>query len=290
MERWTRFVLRHRRVVLLLWLAAFLLGGYASLRISSLLSNSFSVPGTPSARTRDVLAQDFGQRPEGTFTLVFQARDAHDGALLARLDAVAARAARTIRGGHATRVVPASPHVAYAFVDSSLDLEHAKRATPTLRRAVGTPAGVEAAYVTGGAAIQHDLDPIFSADLRKGESIAIPIALAVLLAVFGFSAAVTMPFVFAACTITTSLGVMYWVARATPTPTYVTNVIELVGLGIAIDYSLLVVHRFREELARGLEKGDAIVETMRTSGRAIAFSGATVTIGLIALIAVPVPF
>jgi RND superfamily putative drug exporter len=287
MERWTRFVLRHRRVVLLLWLAAFLLGGFASLRISSLLSNSFGVPGTPSARTRAALAQYFRQKPEGTFTLVFRVRDTHD---LAPADAVAARAARAIPGGRASRVVAASPHVAYAFVDSGLDLTQAKRATPALRRAVGTPPGVEAAYVTGGAAIQHDLDPIFAADLRKGESIAVPIALVVLLAVFGFSAAVTMPFVFAACTITTSLGLMYWVARATPTPTYVTNVIELVGLGIAIDYSLLVVHRYREELGRGLEKDDAIVETMRTSGRAIAFSGATVTIGLIALIAVPVPF
>ncbi len=290
MERWTRFVLRHRRVVLLAWLAAFLLGGFASLRISSLLSNNFSVPGTQSAQTRSVLARAFGQKPEGTFTLVFQARDARNPALLRRLDAVARRAARVLPTGRATRVVPASATVAYGFLDSALDLQHAKRETPALRRAVGRPAGVERAYVSGGAAIQYDLDPIFAADLRKGESIAIPIALVVLFAVFGFSAAVTMPFVFAACTITASLGLMYWIARATPTPTYVTNLIELVGLGIAIDYSLLVVHRFREELARGLAKDDAVVETMRTSGRAIVFSGMTVTIGLIALIAVPVPF
>jgi RND superfamily putative drug exporter len=290
MERWTRFVLRHRRIVLLAWSAAFVLGGFASLRIGSLLSNNFSVPGTQSAATRAVLAKSFGQKPEGTFTLVFQVPDARDPALLRRLDAVAVRAARALPTGHATHVVPASATVAYGFVDSALDLQHAKQRTPALRRAVGTPPGVEHAYVSGGAAIQHDLDPIFAADLRKGESIALPIALLVLLAVFGFSAAVTMPFVFAACTITASLGLMYWIARATPTPTYVTNLIELVGLGIAIDYSLLVVHRFREELARGLEVDDAVAETMRTSGRAIVFSGVTVTIGLIALIAVPVPF
>jgi uncharacterized membrane protein YdfJ with MMPL/SSD domain len=289
MERWTRFVLRHRRAVLLVWLAVLMLGGIATARIAPLLSNNFSVPGTPSARARTVLSRDFDRKPEGTFTLVFEARGAHDPALLARLDSVAIRAARVI-GGRATPVRAASAHVAFGFVDSPLDLAHAKRATPALQRAVGTPAGVERTYVTGGAAIQHDLDPIFAGDLRKGESIAIPIALIVLLAVFGFSAAVTMPFIFAACTITASIGIVYWIARATPTPTYVTNLIELVGLGIAIDYSLLVVHRFREELGRGLAKEDAIVETMRTSGRAIVFSGVTVTIGLIALIAVPVPF
>ena len=289
MERWTRFVLRHRRAVLLLWLAVLVLGGIATVRIAPLLSNNFSVPGTPSARARAELSRAFGEKPEGTFTLVFQARDARDPALLARLDRVALHAAEVV-GGRVTPVQAASAHVAYGFVRTPLDLAQAKRATPTMRLAVGTPAGVQHAYVTGGASIQHDLDPIFAADLRKGESIAVPIALLVLLAVFGFSAAVTMPFVFAACTITASLGVMYWVARLTPTPTYVTNLIELVGLGIAIDYSLLVVHRFREELARGLEKDDAIAETMRTSGRAIVFSGVTVTIGLIALIAVPVPF
>ncbi|HEV2593141.1 MAG TPA: MMPL family transporter [Gaiellaceae bacterium] len=289
MEQWTRFVLRHRRVVLLVWLVVLVLGGIATVRIAPLLSNNFSVPGTPSARARTALAHAFGEKPEGTFTLVFQARHARDSALLARLDLVAARAARRV-GGRATPVEAASAGVAFGLIETPLDLSHAKRATPALQRLLGTPPGVEHAYVTGGAAIQSDLDPIFAADLRKGESIAVPIALLVLLAVFGFSAAVTMPFVFAACTITASLGVMYWVARAIATPTYVTNLIELVGLGIAIDYSLLVVHRFREELARGLDKDDAIVETMRTSGRAIIFSGATVTIGLIALIAVPVPF
>jgi RND superfamily putative drug exporter len=289
MEQWTHFVLRHRRVVLLFWLAVLVLGGIATVRIAPLLSNNFSVPGTPSARARTALSQAFGEKPEGTFTLVFQARNARDPALLARLDRVAVRAARLV-GGRATPVQAASAGVAYGLIDTALDLSRAKRATSALQRQVGTPQGVQRAYVTGGAAIQNDLDPIFAADLRKGESIAVPIALLVLLAVFGFSAAVTMPFVFAACTITASLGVMYWVARATATPTYVTNLIELVGLGIAIDYSLLVVHRFREELARGLEKDDAVVETMRTSGRAIIFSGVTVTIGLIALIAVPVPF
>src|SRR6202042_3688895 len=109
-------------------------------------------------------------------------------------------------------------------------------------------------------------------------------------AVFGFSVAVTMPFIFAACTITGALGIMYWVARLTATPTYVTNLIELVGLGIAIDYSLLVVYRFREELARTDDTEEAVVRTMETAGRAVLFSGAAVGIGLLTLIALPLPF
>ena len=128
--------------------------------------------------------------------------------------------------------------------------------------------------MTGAGPTQHDLDPIFAHDLTKGEGIALPVALLVLLGVFGFSAAVTMPFLFAGCTITGALGIMYWVARFTATPTYVTNLIELVGLGIAIDYSLLVVYRFREELdadrrhGRGDRPHDGDGWTRRTCSRA----------------------
>jgi RND superfamily putative drug exporter len=72
--------------------------------------------------------------------------------------------------------------------------------------------------------------------------------------------------------------------------TYVTNLVQLIGLGIAIDYSLLIVYRFREELERGGSKDDAIVRTMATAGRAVLFSGATVAIGLALLLFMPLPF
>src|SRR5581483_7110546 len=151
-------------------------------------------------------------------------------------------------------------------------------------------AGVAHAYVTGAGPIQHDLDPIFSADLRKGEGIAIPIALLILVAVFGVSLAVTIPFLFAACTIMGTLGILYGVAHLAQTPTYTTNLVELIGLGIAIDYSLLVVYRFREELARGLPRDEAVVRTMETAGRAVVFSGVAVALGLALLLAMPLPF
>ena len=72
----------------------------------------------------------------------------------------------------------------------------------------------------------------------------------VLIAVFGISASVTIPFIFAACTIAGTLGIMFGVAHLAETPTYTTNLIQLIGLAIAVDYSLLIVYRFREELSR----------------------------------------
>ena len=83
---------------------------------------------------------------------------------------------------------------------------------------------------------------------------------------------------------------MYVIAHSMTMPTYVTNLVFLIGLGIAIDYSLLIVYRFREELWRGLSVEEAVVKTMQTAGRAVIFSGATVAIGLALLLFMPLPF
>ena len=289
MERWTLAVLRVRFAVVAFWVVVLLVGGYGFSKLSALQSNTFTVPGTDSERVRTVLSQQFGDRSDGSFTVVFEGRAVADPLVRARLQALVDRAARVVPTAHATTLRLGSPTVFYGDVVSTLNLARARRHTDDLLRALGRPPGLRA-YVTGAAAIQHDLDPIFSADLKRGETIALPIALLVLLAVFGLSAAVTIPFLFAACTIFGTLGLVYAFAHLMTTPTYVTNLVFLIGLGIAIDYSLLVVYRYREELAAGAEPQEAVVRTMRTAGRAVIVSGLTVAIGLAMLLAFPLPF
>src|SRR5205085_6623925 len=116
-------------------------------------------------------------------------------------------------------------------------------------------------YLTGTGALAADLDPIFNGDLQRGESIALPIALVVLLLVFGLSFAVFMPFIFAACTIVGTLGTVFVFAHFMDMAIYVTNLVTLIGLGIAIDYSLLMVYRFREELERRDSIDEAVLHT-----------------------------
>jgi uncharacterized membrane protein YdfJ with MMPL/SSD domain len=289
LERVTAFVLRSRWAVLAVWAAVLVAGGYGASQLSSLQSNVFTVPGSDSERVRAILQQNFGDRPDGGFTVVFTVEDSADPALRARLQRAVDRGARAVPGGRATSLVTASPTVLYADVTSRLTLARAKGRTDDVLRAVGQPAGAHA-YVTGAPAIQAELDPIFNQDLRRGESIAIPIALVVLLAVFGLSFAVTIPLLFAAATVFVTLGLVYLIAHWLTTPTYVTNLVFLIGLGIAVDYSLLIVYRFREELARGGSVDAAIVRTMSTAGRAVMFSGATVAIGLGLLLFMPLPF
>jgi putative drug exporter of the RND superfamily len=281
--------IRLRWPIVIAWVVIIVVGGWASGRLSSLQSNVFSVPGTDSEHVRNVLQENFGDRSDGAFTIVFRVRDSADPALKARLERVVDRAAKTVPTGSGTPLDAAGPHVLYGNVISTLNLADAKKHSDDLVTAIGQPAGTSA-YVTGAPAIQNDLDPIFSSDLKKGESIALPIALVVLLLVFGLSWAVTIPFLFAASTVFGTLGIVYVVAHYMTTPTYVTNLVFLIGLGIAIDYSLLIVYRFREELSRGLSVEDAVFRTMQTAGRAVIFSGGTVAIGLALLLFMPLPF
>jgi RND superfamily putative drug exporter len=293
---WTRFVIRHRRSVLVAWAVVLLAGGYASSKLNAILSNTFSVPGTASEQVRHSLQLHFGDRSDGSFTVVFAlAKDAAPVETRASLTRAVKRAVAVVPHGSLGQFnlarTPAGTTIVYGDVQSALTLAKAKGYTDKVIAALGRPKGVDRVYVTGAAAIQHDLDPVFQSDLKHGElMIAVPIALLVLLAVFGLSWAVTIPLIFATCTISGTLGIVYGVASIWATPTYATNLVQLIGLGIAVDYSLLIVYRFREELASGKEVDHAVVRTMQTAGRAVVFSGIAVALGLALLVAMPLPF
>jgi len=283
-------ILRLRWLVLGIWLAALIAGGFASMRLSGLLSNDFGVPGTDSAQVQSILQQRFGDRSDGEYLVVFKVTRTPNGQLLARLQRTVDRAAAVIPTARAGPLRVVGEHVIEGTVVSHLDLARAKASTAALVRALGHPRGAHA-YVSGQAAIQHDLDPIFSQDLRRGEfAIAIPVALLVLVLVLGVSAIVSLPLVFAGTTIAATLGIVFLFAHVLSMATYVTNLVELIGLALAIDYSLLVVYRFREELAAGGNPNEAVVRTMATAGRSVVFSGATVAVGLALLLFIPVPF
>ncbi|HXY16926.1 MAG TPA: MMPL family transporter [Gaiellaceae bacterium] len=284
-EPWTRLVLRLRVPVLVGWGCVLVIGLVASTRLSRSLATSFDVPGTASQRASSLLAKDFGEQPEGTFTVVFAVGHPSDPVLQKRLRRRIVRAASFLPHP-VVGATQTGGGIVFADVATSLDLRQAKGLTSRLRaRLAGSPR----AYVTGEPAIQGDLDPILAGDLRRGEELALPLTLAVLVAVFGVSLAVFVPLVVAACTITATLAVVWLLAHEISMATYVGNLVELVGLGLAVDYSLLILHRFREELAfRPCD--DAVVETMRTSGRAVVFSAVAVAIGLGVLLVVPVPF
>jgi uncharacterized membrane protein YdfJ with MMPL/SSD domain len=290
MERWTRFVLRHRWAVVGCWLAVFLVSGWVSQGLSDLLTNRFSIPGSETAKAEKILHDVFGQRSDGAFQLVLRAgpgRTAEDA--LPKLREAAARAADVVPTGELVGAEAVSDDVAVATVASGLQPADAKPYTDDVRRAAGEIDGATL-YVTGAAAVTADLDPVFADDLRKGEFyIAIPIALLILLFVFG-TLAVLLPLLFALAAIPATLAIVWVFAQFMELSTYLENMVMLIGLGIAIDYSLLIAYRFREERRAGGTRDDAVVRTMSTAGRAVIFSGTAVAIGLALMLAMPLPF
>ncbi len=190
---------------------------------------------------------------------------------------------------------PASPKstqvqgVLYANVDTTLDLGQAAKETPVLRHELAAQ-HVTGALVTGPPALQSDITPILASDLHRGEILAVALALLLLLAVLGFCWALLIPYLVAAATTAGTLGVVYLLAHRVTMVLYVPNVIELIGLALAIDYSLLIVHRFRAEVHQPGSLDEAILRTMASAGRTILVSGGAVAIGLATLFIVPVPF
>jgi uncharacterized membrane protein YdfJ with MMPL/SSD domain len=287
MTRWTSFVIAHRKRIVAAWVVLFLLGGFAASNLGGLLSNRFSVPGSESEKGLNLLKDRMGDRSDGAFTLVASGVDtARDRAAVA---AAAVRAARAVTGGKAGPLQAAGPRVVYAQVSTPLENQDASKLTPKLRGAIAQVPGVRT-YLSGYPAINHDTQSIFNADLRKGESIAVPVAIIVLIFMFGTLGGVVVPLVFAAITIPTTLGLVWIFAHVMEMAIYVTNIVALIGLAIAVDYSMLVVFRYREELARTSDAHAALRTTMATAGRATLFSGMTVAIGLALLVLMPLPF
>jgi RND superfamily putative drug exporter len=288
---WTRFIVRNRRKVLLIWIVLFLIGGAAASNVSHLLSNRFSVPGSDAERGLHVLTTHFGERSGGAFTLVLQAngpRGIADRGFRAAAAAAAARAATKVPHGKPGPLIPASRDVAFVQITTNLDPADAANHTKPMRRAIGGVPGART-YLTGFPALTEDTKPIFSHDLARGEMIAAPIALAVLAFMFGTLGGIAVPFAFAIVSIPVTLGFVWIFAHFLTMAVYVTNIVTLIGIAIAIDYSMLVVFRYREELDHG-DPERALETTMATAGRATLFSGGTVAIGLALLVFMPLPF
>ncbi len=291
MERWTRVVIANRKKVLVAWLVLFVLGGYAASGLGDLLSNRFSVPGSDAERGLDILKDRFNERGDGAFTLVFETEKPVAGTPAYKLAATKAarEAATAVDGAKPGPVLEASPRVAYAQINTPLENEDAAKETPAIRAATPQLPGTTT-YLSGFPAINHDTQKIYDEDLAKGEMIAIPIALLVMVFMFGTLGGIAVPFAFAAVSIPPTLGAVWIVAHFMDMAIYVTNIVTLIGLAIAIDYSMLILFRYREELEKQEDTREALVETMKTAGRATLFSGATVAVGLALLVFMPLPF
>jgi RND superfamily putative drug exporter len=270
------------------WLLLTGLGLAGASNLNSHLSTSLAIPGSQSEKADAILASHFDENSEGNFTILYKFGNATNTQIAEYKNRIEV-AASVIPTSIVTQQ-RALGGVLLASVSTSFPLNKAAPYTKNLREALSQE--LPGALVSGPPAIDYDVSPILASDLRRGEVIALFIGFLLLVLLLGFSWAAFIPFIFAFTSISVALGIIYLLAQKFLMVLYIPNIVELIGLGLAIDYSLLIVHRYRRELLDDstLSIKVAISKTMKSAGRTVFISGMTVSIALATLLLVPVPF
>lgn len=289
MGLWVRAVIRHRLIIIAVWIAISAAGAVASANIDQHLTTSLEVPGSQSAQADEILTTQFDENIQGTFTVLYKFKTS----IPAEIQGYKSSIAKAAEGIAGAKVVQqrAMSGILIASITTPYSLLDASAQTEGLRAAI-EEAGLPGALVTGPPAINHDVTPVLASDLHRGQFVAIVIALLLLILMLGFSIAVIIPIIFALASISLAIALVYLLAHKMLMVLYIPNIVELIGLGLAIDYSLLLLHRYRRELRKNSDGNvsDAILTTMATAGRTVLISGTIVCIALATLLLVPVPF
>ncbi len=299
-SRWGAFVYRFRRVVALVAVVVALGGAALATQTSSALSSGGWLDTT--SESADVAARldtEFGAGKSAVIA-VFRSTvpAAHatspdfQGAIASAVAGLSSDARVTGVVGFAEtgdpRFISTAGDAAYVVIQLDLTDEASVAAVDDIRAAIAPPAGYSY-QLTGYGPITRDSAEQSEKDLQNAETVSLPVAALVLILVFASVVAAGMPLFVAGLAIPSSLALIYIVAQQVEMSIFVLNIATMLGLALAIDYSLFIVSRYREELRRGRSVGDAVTRAVATAGKAVAFSGVAVAIGLSGLLLFEAP-
>ena len=295
-DRLGRIVVRHARLVIGAWglllLVALPLAPQAP---GALSAGGFILDDLESARAKALLGEELGVPPSALVVVVHSdtataGTPEFEGAVLAATGdlATAPHVVRVVSHLLQPRQVSADGHTAYDIVFLDLPPDDSPDALPILRERIQEVPGLSV-ELAGGPAFYGDVQTVSERDLQRSELISLPLAALALLIVFGSAVAAGVPLVVGGAAVLVALASIFVVASVVPMSIFVLNLATLLGLGLGVDYSLLMTSRFREELARRDGRGpddvaEAIRITVATAGRAVFFSGLTVLLGLLGLV------
>jgi len=299
-SRWGALVYRHRRMVLVLAIVVGLSGAAGAGRAASVLSaGGWLDPGSESATVTQRLADEFGAG-RGALIALFRGPAGADARSAGFQSAIAASLA-DITGdpdvagtvgyketGDA-RFISNDGSSAYVVIDLNVTDEQSVGLLDHFESELRQPTDGIQLLLGGYAPLTHDSATQSEQDLVRAETVSLPIAALVLVLVFGSLLAAGIPLLVAGLAIPTTLGLVWIVGQQVELSIYVQNVSTMLGLALAIDYSLFMTSRFREELGRGRTVGEAVEIAVATSGKAVTFSGIAVAVGLGGLLAFSAP-
>ena len=304
----TRWVLSHKRTVVVTWIVLTFAGIAAAGPATDALEAEFSVPGKESWETNVAIAERYGADRNGTAPLLPvvklpERQSMSSPAVRADLERLDARLEAALPGARIASYastgdetfVSDDGRTTFALVYPRPDPDAIFGENPKAEEAASR--AVSASDVAGRPVHLTGFDALLDDSGGSGDGPGVLLeavlggagALLVLLFVFA-SLLAFVPLLMAFVSIMTTFLLLYGLTQFTSVSPIVQFLIALIGLGVAIDYSLIVASRWREERAHGRSGDEAVQKAMETAGRAVVFSGITVAIGLLALIALPLPF
>jgi RND superfamily putative drug exporter len=283
-----------RRIVLLVWAVLFAGFGLLAQRTPELLKdNGFTPKGSDSDSGLVRLQMDLGF-PPSTLQLAYTGRSVDVTQESAKSDIL--NSLRPLRGlpyvqepSFVSAPAAIGQKVLTENVPLTLRTDEALQQFPRMKELIRAPAGMSV-YVTGGTAVMYDMQEASKKDIVKAEAIGLPIALLVLLLVFGTLVGAVLPLIVGLMSVTLTLGIVYFIAQQVSLSNFLPNMVSMLGLAVGTDYALFMVSRFREELGRRRSVEDAVAWTVQTAGLSIFFSGIAVLIGLLGMLFIPLTF
>src|SRR4029079_18399678 len=298
-ERLGHFVIRRRRWIVAFWVLSLLVGFVTTSQIGKRWFESFSIPGYSAYEANQRTLKTFGNGEQAPLVLVFHSQGdvTKERGITKAIAAAAAvnpgsRTSSYFSTGGGPSYVSNDRHTMFAEVygpgtpgfNSNLRVKQVRAALKE-----NAPPGVTA-HLTGRDPLQEDIGGTGGPSVLLEVLIGGVGALLVLLFVFGTLPAVSIPLITAAVSILSTFSAVYVLTYVTNVSLVVEFLVALVGLGVSVDYSLLMIFRFREELHHGRDVQSALIETMTHAGRSVVVSGSTVAIGLLSMVLLPLPF
>jgi uncharacterized membrane protein YdfJ with MMPL/SSD domain len=286
------FLGRRRRLVVAAWVLVVLLAlPFASKQTDHLTGGGFDVPGSQSMKVSGSLQDEFGSQADGIAVVLQASPDAsaeERSAAVSRLreevatlddvtlpPATAAQARRQMQGTDVVMVPLRSDLSSDELIDPAATLR--EDLDPGSADAGVTP------YLVGQPTIWAGMQEISKEDLAKAEGTGFPIVAIILLVVFGSLAAAALPLALGFVSVLVTGALIYFFSLQIETSVFVTNMASMIGIGVAVDYSLFILARYREEREAGHDQAEARALSLSTSGLAVSFSGLAVIISLAGL-------
>jgi RND superfamily putative drug exporter len=286
------FLGRRRRLVVGAWVLIVLLAmPFAAKQTEHLTGGGFDVPGSQSMKVSESLQDDFGSQADGIAVVL----KAEPGATAAERSEAVARLQDQVAGVDDVALTPAAAaqarrqlqgtDVVVVPLRSSLSSDELIDPAVDLREDLGpgdAAAGVTL-YLVGQPTIWAGMQEISKEDLAKAEMTGFPIVALILLVVFGSLAAAALPLALGFVSVLVTGALIYFISLEMSTSVFVTNMASMIGIGVAIDYSLFILARYREERLAGRDPAEARALSLSTSGLAVTFSGIAVIVSLAGL-------